>query len=193
MFPPFCNLCFCWQSLRVPTYIRLCVLFCLFVTENHETSTTLCGTVQIFASAVHMYAGWIANIANYWRVSWFFSALIVCVSPQCFQCSTKGKISCREPGIAHVISCNKGSENGSAAIYHGGESSLQSEFERDKLHLEQFWAWLSSHCILIHNKVHHNCDRKHAFHLCSDKHTDGQKNRRGDGEWRIDLIPRAGF
>ena len=52
MFPPFCNLCFCWQSLRVPTYIRLCVLFCLFVTENPETSTTLCGTVQIFASAV---------------------------------------------------------------------------------------------------------------------------------------------
>ena len=52
-------------------YPALCVI--LFVwTETHKTSTTLCGTVQILASAVHMYAGWIANIANDWRVSWFF-------------------------------------------------------------------------------------------------------------------------
>ena len=45
-------------------YPALCVILFFFVTENHETSTTLCGTVQILASAVHMYAGWIANIAN---------------------------------------------------------------------------------------------------------------------------------
>ena len=57
---------FCWQSRRVPTYIRLCVLFCLFVclqlTETRETSTNLCGNaVHMTTIAVHMYAGWIAN------------------------------------------------------------------------------------------------------------------------------------
>ena len=49
----------------------------MLVTENHETSTTLCGTLQIFASAVQIYADW---IANYSRVSRFFDMLLWALS-----------------------------------------------------------------------------------------------------------------
>ena len=134
-----------------------------------------------------------------------------CNSPQCFQCSTESnpRLSCRKPGIAYVISCTKCAENGSTAIYHG--ESSKCGFERGKKHLEQFGTWLSSHCMVIHNKVHHDCERTMHFKFTIVKRIDRPMDRQieealrikhtssttilmnSGAEWRGDPIPRAAF
>ena len=144
-------------------------------------------------------------VRNYpWSVS-------KCHSADCFQCSTESnpKVSCRRPGISYIITCTKCSENGSEAIYHG--ESSKCGYARGKKHLEEFESWSSSHCMVIHNTVHHESSKAQHFQFTILRTIDGAMNRQieeamrirhtsqssilmnSGAEWRGDPIPRATF
>ena len=144
-------------------------------------------------------------VRNYpWQVS-------SCQSQDCFQCTTEDnpKVSCRKPGISYTITCTKCADSGTKAVYHG--ESSKCGYARGKKHLEDFDSWLSTHCMVIHNKVHHASSRTQHFKFTILKTVKGAMDRQieeamrikqtsattilmnSDVEWRSDPIPRAAF
>ena len=79
-----------------------------------------------------------------------------CKDPECFPCSTADgppQISCRTPGVLYNIVCRLCEHTGNSSVYYG--ESGKNCYARGKKHIEDFKARTSSHCMVIHAKVHH--------------------------------------
>ena len=79
-----------------------------------------------------------------------------CSDNECFPCSSTAgpvKLSCRVPGVVYTIICVICEAAGKDAVYFG--ESGKNAFSRGKKHMEDYRAGVSSHCMVIHARVHH--------------------------------------
>ena len=79
-----------------------------------------------------------------------------CSDAECFPCGTNdgpSKVGCRVPGVMHQIICTLFESDGNRALYIG--ETGRNAYSRGKKHVEDFLAGRSSHCMVIHHRVHH--------------------------------------
>ena len=62
-------------------------------------------------------------------------------------------MSCRRPGVTYEIVCVLCENIGTKAVYFS--ESGKNAFSRGKKHLDDYKSGLSSHCMTIHQRVHH--------------------------------------
>ena len=133
-----------------------------------------------------------------------------CGVQDCFHCSTTKKFttSCRTPGVGYRIICTLCEASGALAEYQG--ESGRNMFTRGKEHLREFFGGVSSNCMVIHSKTHHQGSKQLSYRMEPSgtfrtpldrqldeslrlKYSNGSIVLNSGSEWRGDPIPRASF